>query len=123
MADDKIAVVNRDIGKAVLEQAHTDYNAERTKAVSNFVKNIIRNREFALYWQDTNRMAAEFFDRKLKAIDAGEFTISPVNGAVTFHDESLRPENYRREDELQEDPVRADRVAFLRKVTGQERQQ
>lgn len=114
---DKLQVVNRDLGKAIVAQAAEGFNKDRSDQVLAQVKLIMKNREHSLYWQETNKMAAEFFQKKLDAIEAGAFIISPVNGAILFNDEALRPENFRREDAT-DDVLRKERIDFIRAESG-----
>lgn len=116
------ATSSKNLGAAIVEQTQKSFNEERTARVVKQVQKIIYLREHSQYWAETNRRAAEFYQKKLDALNAGDFVFIPSNGGIQFNDEALRAEVFVRvekppvEDDEQDGTVPADLNPFFRRV-------
>jgi hypothetical protein len=99
MADQLATKGNVELGKTLLEQAEARYNKERQEAVLAEVQRLMRARDEYSDRAKFAEAAVEWYGRKLKALEAGEFTIGLVPGmtgaaGITFSDPDFNRANF-----------------------------
>ena len=99
MVDQLATKGNVELGKTLLEQAEARYNKERQEAVLAEVQRLMRARDEYSDRAKFAEAAVEWYGRKLKALEAGEFTIGLVPGmtgaaGITFSDPDFNRANF-----------------------------
>lgn len=79
--------INKQVGQTLIAAASEKAREEERDAVIENCKQIITDRETADEWARRNRRAAEFCDKKLKAIEKGKFSV--YRGQIIFKDTNL----------------------------------
>jgi hypothetical protein len=88
---------NVEIGKHLLSKAQNKYNQDREDLVVKEVERIMRAKDEYRTKLEHAEKAIVFYDRKLSALDAGEFEIDITHGyqgGIKFDDEELNKPNY-----------------------------
>jgi len=84
---------HREIGSAIVGEAQKQYEDERRNAVIGEVKRLLACREETKALLEKYQASLDWFERKLHAIEAGEFEFSG-RGQIVCNDEDLRRANY-----------------------------
>lgn len=84
---------NVELGKMLVSEAKTVYDKERQAKVLGEVKRLMQCRDEAKALMDLQRRSHEWFSRKLKAIENGEFEFTD-RGEIFMNDEDLRRGNF-----------------------------
>jgi hypothetical protein len=98
--DDRLATTgNVELGKTLIEQAQGRYDKERQEAVLAEVQRLMRTRDEYAEREQFSRRAVEWYEAKLKALEAGEFTIgriatSSAPAAITFDNPDFARPNF-----------------------------
>ena len=87
-----------ELGKALLSEAEKKYNKHRQEIVLREVQRIMSARDEYKTKLEMAQDAVAFYERKLAALDAGEFEIAPdmrdYAGGIKFNDDELNQANY-----------------------------
>ncbi len=99
MGDELATKGNVELGKTLIEQAEARYNKERQEAVLGEVQRLMRGRDEYVEKMRFAERAVEWYNAKLKALEAGEFeigTVAGVTGAggITFKDQDFNRSNF-----------------------------
>jgi hypothetical protein len=78
MADQLATKGNAELGKTLIEQAEARYNKERQEAVLQEVQRLMRGRDEYVERVQFAERAVDWYNAKLKALEAGEFKIGQV---------------------------------------------
>jgi hypothetical protein len=90
------------LGKMLLEEAEKNYNQDRGKMVIAEVQRVMAARDEYQRKKDQAQAGIDFYNRKLAALDRGEFDIAigpgfdpgKFLGGIQFKDEELNRPNY-----------------------------
>jgi hypothetical protein len=98
--DDRLAKTgNVELGKTLIEQAQARYDKERQETVLAEVQRLMRARDEYAEREQFAQRAVEWYDAKLKALEAGEFKIGQVAGitgaaGITFTNPEFSRANF-----------------------------
>jgi hypothetical protein len=79
-----------EIGREILKIARKEIDDEAKKAVVHLAAQIIKFRDDALHGEIHMRQVAEFYEKKLAALEAGEFELDRYSKSIKFNDPELR---------------------------------
>jgi|SRR5580704_692634 hypothetical protein len=82
------------LGPALVEKARERYNESRREAVYADIQRLMAGRDESLRQERHWAASAAWFARKLKALEAGEFTFDELTGAIVMKDPDLQRANY-----------------------------
>ncbi|HKM99470.1 MAG TPA: hypothetical protein VJX23_03055 [Candidatus Binataceae bacterium] len=82
------------LGPALVGEAAERYNESRLAAVSADIQRLMAGRDESLRQERHWALSAEWFRKKLAAINAGEFTFDELRGAIVMNDPDLQRANY-----------------------------
>lgn len=99
MTDELATKGNVELGKTLIEQAEARYNKERQEAVLSEVQRLMRGRDEYVERVRFAETAVDWYNAKLKALEAGEFKIGqvPTSSAVagiTFDNPDFNRTNF-----------------------------
>jgi hypothetical protein len=80
---------SKKFGGVLIKAATESFDKERTNALVQRVRELVKHR-MALYAAiEKTKIEIALFDRRLAAIDAGEFFIENYSGQISFKDQTL----------------------------------
>lgn len=88
-----LTLPNKQIGEMIVNQAKTVHDEERRNKVINEVKRLMQCSDESKVAIDLYTKSLAWYEKKLKAIQAGEFELT-LKGEIFPHDEDLRRGNY-----------------------------
>jgi hypothetical protein len=96
-APETTAIIKPDtktLGAALVSEAEKRNEENRRETLLGSVANLMHNRDEYLERADFATKAAAWYDKKLKALQAGEFEFNSRTGAITPIDPDLQRANY-----------------------------
>lgn len=94
MSDENSLTKTSELGQAIISEAQKRYDEHRRETVLILVQRLMQFRDDSIRQERTYAKAADWYRKKLAAIDAGEFTMDEITGFMTFADQDLNRANY-----------------------------
>jgi len=91
---EEIVKPNQAFGQALVTEAEKRNEDNRREALLIDVSRLAAHRDESLEKSDFHKKAAEWYTRKLAALEAGEFEFNPRTGQITPIDPDLQRANY-----------------------------
>jgi hypothetical protein len=80
---------SKKFGSALVKNATESFDKDRTAALINRVKELVRHRMNLYAALEKTKQEIALFDRRISAIDAGEFALDGHTGNIIFKDANL----------------------------------
>lgn len=90
----ELTLRSSELGPAILKEAKKRYNQEQQDCLLKDVQRLMTNRDESLRQERHYRYSAEWFARKLKALNDGAFKFDELTVALVFDDPDLQRANY-----------------------------
>jgi hypothetical protein len=91
---DELVKQNQALGASLISEADKRNEENRREALLKDVAALVCHRDESLEKSDFYAKAADWYSRKLAAIEAGEFAFNPRTGSIVMTDEDLQRANY-----------------------------
>lgn len=97
MSDEKenaLALPTKELGRVLVHEAAQRYDEARRELIFNDVQRLMQCRDDSLRQAKFYTRSADWYTRKLAAIETGEFTFDKVTGILTFTDPEFARANF-----------------------------
>lgn len=89
---DKLAKGNKEIGSALIAEASARYEKKRRDKVVQSVERLVQFKNECDQVIRVGKKCLDFYEAKIKAIEAGDFEFDLHSEAMRFHDETFNRE-------------------------------